>query len=265
MSPDVNGCPSVQGSRELLWILRLTCVHPCKWKNDHFVVPGPISVCILCALSIYCAVIAITAFQNPSFGLALINDENNPIRSEMNSLVSILGCAAFFLTSLKVLSFIGNRSRMALTFNELNIFSNSCVNLGCLQSSAISLGSDQTLPIHAHGIFASRLGRPRQKLAFAAFLYVPWYLAIVINRIMKFGSLPMLQAPHSTWYLVWIVSSSLCYHLVLSLQLTMSTLMIFVYGTLYDCLVTLLDPLGNSSRRENFDHSFLEVSFILYS
>ena len=117
-------------------------MHPCIWKNDHFLVSGSVSACGLSALSVYWLVIAIAALQDSGSGSALIDDENNPIRTEMNAPVSMLGCTGFFMTSLNVLLLLVNRSRIALTFNERNIFFTSCVTLGRLRNSAISLEPD---------------------------------------------------------------------------------------------------------------------------
>ena len=116
MSPSAR----IPGSREVLWILRLLCVHPVTWNKDRFVVSGLWLVGLHCVPAYYCLRYAIDPFVDSKLPSQLLEASSSSIRSDMDSLIALLSAVAYFAFFLHIVTFFRYRSQIASVFNDLN-------------------------------------------------------------------------------------------------------------------------------------------------
>ena len=110
----------VPGSRELLWVLRLLCVHPVTWNKDRFVVSGHWLVGLHCVPAYFCLRHVFNLFVDDKLPIQLLKASSSPIRSDMDSLIELLIAAAYFSFFIHMVTFFRYRSQIASVFNDLN-------------------------------------------------------------------------------------------------------------------------------------------------
>ena len=104
------------------------------------------------------------------------------------------------------------------------------------------------------GLHHFRLNRPRQKLAFLAFIVVPWSVYVAIRLELQFRL-------ESSWTSVERFVAFLSNALMFNHFPVVFMLSIFVYGSLIDCLRNLLRSLRDPSSKEQCNEPLLLVGF----
>ena len=108
----------IPGSRELFWYLRILCIHPVVLSDDRYTASGFGSACFLSLLALCYAVCAVLmVIKRGSAAISATGD--NPIRSDMESFLKLLGIALYLSNCSYSIVFFRCRSRLASTLNQL--------------------------------------------------------------------------------------------------------------------------------------------------